>query len=43
MQSKEKKENTNTTVIAIRKSCEATGTGLSHYILMDKNISRKSK
>ncbi len=23
-------------VIAFRKSCKATGTGLSHYILMDK-------
>jgi len=24
------------TVIAQRKSCKAEGTGLSHYILMDK-------
>ncbi len=23
-------------VIASRKSCDATGTGLSHYILVDK-------
>jgi modified peptide precursor CbpA len=23
-------------VIAYRKACKATGTGLSHYILMDK-------
>ena len=23
-------------VIAYRKTCKATGTGLSHYILMDK-------
>jgi modified peptide precursor CbpA len=23
-------------VIAYRKKCQATGTGLSHYILMDK-------
>ncbi|MEK7312994.1 MAG: modified peptide precursor CbpA [Deltaproteobacteria bacterium] len=23
-------------VIAVRKSCNASGTGLSHYILMDK-------
>ncbi len=23
-------------VIAIRKTCDATGTGLSHYVLMDK-------
>ncbi|WP_084502086.1 modified peptide precursor CbpA [Fundidesulfovibrio putealis] len=29
-----KKENKD--VIAIRKSCNADGTGLSHYILMDK-------
>ncbi len=24
-------------VIAYRKSCRAEGTGLSHYILMDRN------
>lgn len=24
------------TVIAYRKACQATGTGLSHYILMEK-------
>jgi modified peptide precursor CbpA len=23
-------------LIAIRKTCDATGTGLSHYVLMDK-------
>jgi modified peptide precursor CbpA len=23
-------------VIAIRKTCDAAGTGLSHYVLMDK-------
>ena len=23
-------------IIAIRKTCDATGTGLSHYVLMDK-------
>ncbi|MDP7250325.1 MAG: modified peptide precursor CbpA [Planctomycetota bacterium] len=23
-------------MIACRKSCKATGTGLSHYVLMDK-------
>lgn len=34
----EKKKGTknNTDVIAIRKTCNADGTGLSHYILMDK-------
>ncbi len=25
-------------VIAIRKTCDAEGTGLSHYILMDKQV-----
>lgn len=33
MQKTEKKEKD---VIAYRKSCKALGTGLSHYILMDK-------
>ena len=28
--------NAKKTVIAERKSCKAEGTGLSHYILMDK-------
>jgi modified peptide precursor CbpA len=23
-------------IIAIRKTCDASGTGLSHYVLMDK-------
>lgn len=27
-------------VIAIRKSCDAEGTGLSHYVLMDKQVKR---
>lgn len=27
-------------VIATRKSCDAAGTGLSHYILMDKKAKR---
>ena len=31
METREKKE-----VIAYRKKCKADGTGLSHYILMDK-------
>ena len=30
------KKTTKKDVIAYRKSCQATGTGLSHYILMDK-------
>lgn len=27
-------------VIAMRKTCDATGTGLSHYVLMDKEAQR---
>ena len=27
-------------VIAIRKTCDAAGTGLSHYVLMDKRVKR---
>ncbi|MGO9006945.1 MAG: modified peptide precursor CbpA [Beijerinckiaceae bacterium] len=27
-------------VIAIRKTCAAEGTGLSHYVLMDKQAKR---
>jgi modified peptide precursor CbpA len=27
-------------VVAFRKTCKATGTGLSHYILMDRKGSR---
>ena len=27
-------------VIAIRKTCDAEGTGLSHYVLMDKQAKR---
>ncbi|MBF0561440.1 MAG: modified peptide precursor CbpA [Alphaproteobacteria bacterium] len=27
-------------VIAIRKTCDAEGTGLSHYVLMDKQVTR---
>lgn len=25
-------------VIASRKTCDASGTGLSHYVLMDKEV-----
>jgi len=25
-------------VIALRKSCDADGTGLSHYVLMDRQV-----
>ncbi|NJL67123.1 MAG: modified peptide precursor CbpA [Microcoleus sp. SM1_3_4] len=28
-------------VIAIRKSCDAEGTGLSHFVLMDKVLTDK--
>ena len=27
-------------LIAIRKTCDAEGTGLSHYVLMDKQVKR---
>lgn len=27
-------------IIAIRKSCDAEGTGLSHFVLMDKEASK---
>ena len=27
-------------IIAIRKTCAAEGTGLSHYVLMDKQVKR---
>jgi modified peptide precursor CbpA len=30
------KNDTKKTVIAYRKKCQVKGTGLSHYILMDK-------
>ena len=27
-------------MIAIRKTCDAEGTGLSHYVLMDRQVKR---
>ncbi|MFA5863565.1 MAG: modified peptide precursor CbpA [Phycisphaerae bacterium] len=33
---KKDEKKTSKNVIAYRKSCKADGTGLSHYILMDK-------
>jgi modified peptide precursor CbpA len=27
-------------IIAIRKTCDPTGTGLSHFVLMDKEAAR---
>jgi len=32
---KTKKNNQSKEVIASRKSCKATGTGLSHYVMTD--------
>ena len=32
----EEKTDTDKDVIAFRRACKATGTGLSHYILMDR-------
>lgn len=31
---------TRPTIIAVRKTCDAEGTGLSHYVLMDKQVKR---
>jgi modified peptide precursor CbpA len=28
-------------IIAVRKSCDAEGTGLSHYVLMDKQVKQQ--
>ncbi len=28
-------------VIATRKTCKATGTGLSHYVMLDANTTKK--
>jgi len=33
-------KTTRPAVIASRKSCDAEGTGLSHYVLMDKQVKR---
>lgn len=27
-------------IIAVRKTCDAAGTGLSHFVLMDKEVQR---
>ena len=35
-----KKSKKKADVIAYRKSCKAKGTGLSHYILMDRKAKR---
>jgi modified peptide precursor CbpA len=35
-----KSDKTRPDVIAIRKTCDAEGTGLSHYVLMDKLVKR---
>jgi len=34
------KTDTKKKVIAFRKACKAEGTGLSHYILMDKKAKK---
>ncbi len=33
-------ETSRPDVIALRKTCDAEGTGLSHYVLMDKQVKR---
>jgi modified peptide precursor CbpA len=30
-------------VIAVRKTCDAEGTGLSHFVLMDKLVKRDDR
>jgi modified peptide precursor CbpA len=34
------KQQTTPTIIATRKTCSTQGTGLSHYLLMDKKATR---
>ncbi|MBN2711607.1 MAG: modified peptide precursor CbpA [Planctomycetes bacterium] len=34
------KKKQNPDIISVRKSCNADGTGLSHYILMDKKAKK---
>ena len=35
-----KKQEREVKIIAHRKTCDAEGTGLSHYILMDKQVKK---
>lgn len=35
------KQKKSRNIIAVRKTCKAKGTGLSHYILMDKEVTKK--
>lgn len=35
------KKRTPRKIIAVRKACQADGTGLSHYILMDKKAKKQ--
>ncbi len=37
---KQQTKKTRKDVIATRKACKTDGTGLSHYILMDKNAKK---
>lgn len=37
------KKKTAVKIIATRKACKAQGTGLSHYILMDKEMPKNKK
>jgi modified peptide precursor CbpA len=34
------KKETKKSVVAYRKTCQAKGTGLSHYILMDRKAKK---
>ena len=37
---KDLKQTQKPKIISVRKSCSADGTGLSHYILMDKKAKK---
>ncbi len=36
-----KSDTTRKAVIATRKTCKATGTGLSHYVMLDMKTKKK--
>ncbi|PKU23290.1 modified peptide precursor CbpA [Telmatospirillum siberiense] len=38
MEVKDPQASSRPEIIAVRKTCDAEGTGLSHYVLMDKQV-----
>lgn len=40
MKTQEQKQTQKPKIISVRKTCAADGTGLSHYILMDKKAKK---